>query len=73
MAMYMAMTAQIEADARGYVVLVRARASQRDGCIWHWQSNPTKLVSLPVRVLTGRPYQPEQPLWDEHFLDTTEV
>jgi hypothetical protein len=80
--MYMAIThgrqapgqaTSMEAGAPNYLVLVPARAGARDGCIWHWSSNPTKLVSLPVRVLTGRPNQPEQPIWGEHFLDTADL
>jgi len=56
-----------------YAVLVPSNPDEQDGCIWHWQHNPTRIVGQPVRLLGGKPRQPQQSVWDEHFLDTADL
>jgi hypothetical protein len=57
----------------GQIVIIPCTPHERDGCIWHWQLNPARIVESPVRVVSGKPRSPTQVLWDEHFLDTADV
>ena len=67
------MTPKSTAEIPGYAVLVPANPDKRDGCIWHWQLNPARFVGQSVRLVRGKPRQPQHPLWDEDFLDTADL
>jgi hypothetical protein len=71
--MYIAMTKDKKIEFPGFVVLVPSKAENRDGCIWCWQLNPARLDAQSVSVFSGKPVEPKQPIWDEHFLDTADL
>jgi len=63
----------METPKIGRIVLIPCQESERDGVIWYWRVNPSRIGGLPVRLLKGKPLQPKQPLWDENFLDTADL
>jgi hypothetical protein len=72
--MYTTMTNRSTIEMPGYVVLVPSNSgAARDGCIWHFQHYPARIAAQPVRLVGGKPREPQQPLWDEHFLDTADL